>query len=215
MTVLAYGTDDMFIVRTIKYHSANPDRKWANSYEIHAHAPGDDGALRAFASALVLFEIALHNPLITFERYLLSTWQEDSKPYNPDVFLSVPLGDSGNAADVTNLIGLGQAFNVARVPASGRFGHLFYRGILTEDMVSAPSGKSILTSLPAMQTLVDSAILSSELATYMEVDNATGLTMAMVSPSGESWRNVIFLNASGVSNLPQDHAWFNRTPPTP
>lgn len=211
MTVLAYGVDDMFILRIIKYHSANPDRKWANSYELHAHSPGDTSVLQAVASAFVLFEQEMHNPLIIFDRYLLSTWEADSKPYNPDVFLSFPLGTAGTGPDVTNLIGLGQAFNVARIPTSGRFGHLFYRGVLTEDHVSAPAGKSILTSLPAMQAIVDGAIVASEVATYMEVDNAVGITLAMVSPTGEDFRNVTTLSASGVSNLPQDHAWFNRT----
>lgn len=215
MTVLDYGIDDLFILRIIKYHTANPDRQWANSYELHAHSPGDDSTLLSVASAFVLFEQEMHNPLIGFDRFLLSTWQADSKPYNPDTFMSVPLGTFGTAPDVTNLIGLGQAFSVSRVPASGRFGHLFYRGVLTEDMVSAPAGKSILSSVPAMQTIIDDAIVASELSTYFEPDNAPGISLVMISPTGEDWRGVGSLVAAGVSNLPQDHAWFNRTTPSP
>jgi hypothetical protein len=215
MTVLAYGIDDLFILRIIKYHVANPDRKWANSYELHAHAPGDDSTLNAVASAFVLFEQTIHNPLIIFDRYLLSTWEADSKPYNPASFISTPIGTAGTGPDVTNLIGLGQAFSVARVPSSGRFGHIFYRGVLTEDHVSAPAGKSILSSKPAMQTIIDEAVIESEVSTYFEEDNAVGIAFVMVSAGGDEWRNVRSLVATGVSNLPQDHAWFNRTPALP
>jgi hypothetical protein len=100
--------------------------------------------------------------------------------------------------------------NVLRVTAFGRFGHLFYRGWLGEGEVSAPAGKSILTSRSAEQTILDGAVTTSGLDAYMGT-GATPLQISMIGSTVDSARGVLGLSIGGVSTVPFDHTWFNRT----
>lgn len=212
MTVLNFDIGDLFIIRTIKHLATNPDQKWANSYEVRADNAGDGGMLLTLASAIVLFESTMSLQTVRFDRSLISTWQPDSRPYNPATFMSIPLTASGAAAAATDPLPLSQCLSVARVPLSGRFGHIFYRGWLKEGDVSAPAGKPILVDPAALQGTVQAALDTSELASYFGLDNRSGLSLVMVEANGEDWRNINDLVVQGVSQLPTDHAWFNRTP---
>lgn len=212
MTVIEYPAGNLFVLRTIKYLSTNPANKWANSYEFHSLAAGSDAELRSLASALVLFEATLSQNTVLFDRVLVSTWEADSKPYDPMVFLSIPQTASGLVGAVGDQLALDKALSIARVANSGRFGHIFLRGVLNEADTSAPAGKTILNDRAGIQENIDSALLSSELEAYLGLARPAVLEMCMINKTGTQVRPVITLNVQGVSTLPTDHAWFNRTP---
>lgn len=215
MSVLEFLDGDMFILRTIKKLAANPENKWANSYEFVAHANGDSGLLITLASAVVLFEQTMSLSTVLFDHAIISTWEADSVPYDPASFISIPLTGGGANIPATDPLPLSQCLSVARVPTSGRYGHIFYRGWLKEGDVSAPAGIPILGDQASLQSDLDDALTSSEFLSYFIEDNATGIHFAMIPANGESSRVVQSMVISGVSQLPLDHAWFNRTTPSP
>ena len=204
-------TSDKFVIRVVKALAASPLNEWANSYEFQADDPVGTGDLNVLASAIIEFEKQIHNEAVSFHRALVSTWAADSVPYNPLTFLTIPIVGGGLATTTAQLVALNTCFQVARRPETGRIGHLFYRGVLDEDQVEAPAGISVLTSPSAMDTIVTTALADSELEGYIGSTPAGPLHMVMINKDGTQIRNVISLDAQGVTTLPTDHAWFNRT----
>lgn len=211
MDVVSWGAGSKFVFRTIKYLQTNPANKWANSYEFVAQGAGSDSELLSLASALVLFEANIHRNVVLFDRVLISSWEEDSRPYDPATFISIPQTGAGLIGPVGDNLALDKCLAIARVPQTGRFGHLFYRGVLNEADTSAPAGKTILTDRAGIQEQVDAALTTSELEAYLGLSRPANLTMSMINKTGTQVRNVVTLTVQGVSTLPTDHAWFNRT----
>lgn len=213
MSVTDIATGDKFIYRVVKSHSANPDRKWANSYEFQTVNVVTEVQLLALGVALVNFEIAIHLGIVVFEKLIISTWEADSVPYDPTSFISTTLTGSGAFGGAGDPIGLTQPLVVARAASYGRNGHLFYRGALTESMVESPAGKTILTDKPGVQDTIGDGLSSSGLGDYIGVTPEEDLRMVLVSADGTQVRPAINLIVQGVTTLPVDHAWFNRTTP--
>jgi hypothetical protein len=213
MSVLTFSGTDKFIVRVFKNHVANPSNSWVNSYEFAATDPGDESVILDLAEKIVNFEIAIHLAVVNFVRVTISTWEADSVPYDPDSFFSTTTTGTGTNPDSSAPLGLNNCLAVARVAPSGRFGHMFYRGVLTEDAVEAPAGRTVLSDKPAVQTVVDDAITSSLLSNFIGIGASGGMNMALISKDGSNVRIVRELLVQGVSALPEDHAWFNRTSP--
>lgn len=210
MSVTSIAVDDLFTVRVVKYLTTNPDNKWANSYEFQSNAVGGEAELLLLAEALVNFEAAMHLTVVRFDRITISTWQPDSVPYDPSTFISSTLTQDGLLGASDDILALNTTFSVSRQCASGRFGHLFYRGCLTEGDVEAPAGKNVLTDRPAKQTLIDDFLTSTGFGEYIGTSPEATLGMVLVNADGTQVRPVINLRAQGVSSVPQDHAWFNR-----
>lgn len=215
MSVLSFVSGDRFIVRVVKSLSTNPDNQWANSYEFRALDAGAEADLLTLGEALVDFEATMSINTTVFQRILISTWQPDSVPYDPTAFISSTLTASGGVLPPTDALALNQCLSVSRQAASGRFGHLFYRNWLKEGDVTAPAGKSVLVDRTALQSTLDGAITSSGLTDYLGGGSPGNLVMCMVNAEGTNMRTVNNLRVQGVSTIPQDHAWFNRTTPTP
>jgi hypothetical protein len=213
MPVSAFTTGDRFIVRVTKYLNTNPDNKWVNSYEFRAIASGGESDLLGLGEALVDFEAQFHHTAVIFDRILISTWEPDSVPYDPAVFIASTLTAVGINTSGGELEALDKCLSVARVAATGRFGHLFYRGALTEADVVAPAGKSIIGDRAAMQTIIEGAISTAGLDAYIGQD-ATTLQMVLINADGDQVRPVIQLIVQGVSTVKPDHKWFNRTTTT-
>jgi len=211
MSVASFAIDDLFVFRVIKSHTSNPDRKWANTYEFKALAGGDEGDLLAVGLTLVAFESGMAYPYVKFERLTISTWAPDSVPYDPESFISSALSDFGTYPGAGAAVALNQCLSVARVAAFGRFGHLFYRGFLDESSVSSPAGKSILADRAAVQASIDATIASSGLDDFLGAAPTGSMQMVMVNADGDQVRPILGLSAQGVSTVPMDHTWFNRT----
>lgn len=210
MSVASYIPDDLFVVRTVKAHANNPDDKWANTYEVRAILGGSTDELLALALALVEFERMFHMGFVQFVSLGISTWEADSKPYNPETFISTPLATSGLNATPSDAVSVNQCLSIARIPPYGRFGHIFYRGCLTEIDVASPAGKSVFQNKPEQVTRISGAIITSGIDEYIGT-GAAGLQLVMVNKSGSQIRPILGLVPVGVAHVPSDHAWYNRT----
>lgn len=213
MSVLTFATNDLFVVRVIKSYTTNPDRKWTNSYEFVANEAGALGDLQDLAETLTSFEQALHNSFTVLERVTVATWSADSVPYDPDVFFVEEIALPGTRDTTGELEPITTCWSVARVPTSGRLGHIFYRGVLAQADTEAPSGITVLSSPTTMATLLSDSLTGSNFGDYIGITALKPLTMAMVNKNGTNVRLVTSLASAGVSQLPVDHAWFNRTSP--
>lgn len=211
MTVPSFESNDLFVYRIIKSHVNNPSDQWVNSYEFRTTEAGGENVLLDLADKLIAFEKTMHFELVNFVRFTVSTWEEDSKPYNPESFISSTITGVGGVAAPAGVLSLETCLNVTRVAAFGRFGHIFWRGALDSTMVEAPSGKDILVDQTSLQTDLDDNLTGSGLGDFIGVGGDAGLEMVLVNKTGTQIRRVQALFAAGVSKLPLDHAWFNRT----
>jgi len=213
MSVLDFVAGALFSVRVTKNLTTNPDDKWVNSYEFQATDAGTESELLTLGTAVANFESEFHHNVVIFDRILISTWAADSVPYNPATFISSTLTLVGQVGAVGGLLALNTCLSVTRQAASGRFGHLFYRGVLEDPEVTAPSGKTVLVSRANQQTKINDALTASGLDEYLGADPAGRLELVMINAGGTQVRKVTQLFAQGVSTVPLDHAWFNRTSP--
>jgi len=210
MSVSDFAADDLFILRIIKHLGTNPDRKWANSYEFRAVGAGSESDLLVMAQAFVEFEAALHGTAVQFDRFLISTWEADSVPYDPAAFIASTVSAVGTKVMASDIEPLNMVLSVTRVATTGRFGHLFYRGVLQEVEVVSPAGKPTLVNRAAIQTDIDTALGDSSADQYLGPEVGAPFKMVMVNKDGTQVRPVAGLFAQGVSSVPLDHAWFNR-----
>lgn len=212
MSVVSYEGGDLFVIRVIKYLATNPENKWANSYEFRAAGLGTSAELFSLGDILFDFEKRLHAAEVQFDRYIVSTWEQDSVPYQPENFVSVPLSGQGSHDFVgSELVTTGMAWRVNRQAASGRFGNLFYRGSLFEGEVAAPSGRPVLSTPSDQGLLLGTAVDDSLLGQYFGTVGGGQFQMVMINATGTQVRVVNQLVSSGVSLIKQDHMWFNRT----
>jgi len=209
MSVTSYEIGARFVYRTIKSLTTNPADSWVNSYEFKATVAGAEGELLTLGNVLIDFEKAFHRDTVQFTQFTISTWEPDSVPYDPLAFISVPLSTAGTVGPVGDNLSLDKALSVARVPLSGRFGHIFYRGVLNEADTEAPAGRSILTDLASTNSTIGDAITDSGLDAYIGAGSSP-LQMVMINADGTQVRDVLGLVVRGVATLPTDHAWFNR-----
>lgn len=212
MTVLTFVTNDRFVIRILKHHVNNPDRQWGNTYEALANGSGALSDINGLVSTLVLFEKTLHLGIVEFDRAVASTWVEDSVPYNPSNFAVYDIPGAGARGGSSPYAPITTCLNVVRQPTSGRQGHIFYRGVLSQGDIITPSGIAILEDSDSWNDDIQAAVTSSGLDGYLAQDAEGPLVLAMVNRTGTNTRVVASLAAGGVSELPVDHAWFNRTP---
>jgi hypothetical protein len=210
MSVLTFELGDKFVVRIVKSHAFNPDDEWVNNYELVSTEANSGAALLNAAQKLVAFEVAIHINVVNFVRLTISTWEEDSKPYDPSAFMSIALTDVGSIAPEGGVVALNNTLSVARVAASGRYGHLFYRGALNEVDVSTPAGRYVFVDPTDMEERIDGAVTSSGIDELFALGDGS-FTISLISKDGTQVRPVVGFFPVGVSALPLDHAWFNRT----
>jgi hypothetical protein len=211
MSVISFTAGDVFRFTLIKYLATNPERKWANTYEIRAKVDGVETDLTTLANQLVAYEDHIHYTTVRFDRVVIATWEPDSSPYDPTTFISLPLTASG-LLDLGGAqpVALNVCMDVGRVPLSGRFGHLFYRGCLSEADVEAPAGKFVLTNQAAKQTNITSAASTAGCDDVFSGADVT-FELVMVGAALDTARGIAGLVVRGVAVVPFNHAWFNRT----
>lgn len=211
MPVTTVVSGDKFTIRVIKHHHNNPSDTWANSYEFVANSAGAEAELLLCGDAVVAFEKAMHKDVVEFDRLTISTWAPDSVPYDPTAFISVALTGTGTIGEVVGTQPLNVCLSVARVTAYGRFGHIFYRGFLDFGDTEAPAGKAVLVDPTGVQSIIAAALTSSTLDEFIGLSPEQVLGLSLISKDGTQVRPVVGLFQSGVTTLPTDHAWFNRT----
>jgi hypothetical protein len=222
MSVIEPVAGEGFVYTITKCLVANPAVRWRNTYE--AFYDGDDPPVASWimdlATALLEFEKIIHLTGVQFVQTTISTYAQDSKPYDPESFITIP-----HPADTvgTRTIGAAQpldltaAFYVRRQVPTGRQGKLFYRGVLGENDVEAPAGAMRLSNVANMQTLVDDALDNSNLSNYFYPAAEGRLMLSMTStptPGVTIHRQIMAFLAAGATRVSNDHRWYDVSAPT-
>lgn len=121
---------------------ADLSRSWVNNYELVSAGDLSPLDMVPVLNTLVAAEKTIHYDKINFIQATISTWQPDSKPYNPLSFLTVPLSGQGSAATgALQLLDSNVCFLMRFQADLGRSGRRFYRGALSEtDVDATPTG---------------------------------------------------------------------------
>lgn len=213
MSVIEPFVLETFTISIYKSLVANPAVRWRNAYTaqfVTGSTPGN-GRLMHLAEVLLDYEKRIHLGGVQFVQTTISTAAADSTPYDPTAFITIPhpSGVFGTRTISSDPLDLTAAFYVRRQVASGRQGKLFYRGVLGEQDVSAPSGVLRLTNPTGMQTLLQDAIGSSDLDAFF-YPAAAGDLMLVLSGGGVS-RQILAFQAAGATRVSNDHRWYNVT----
>lgn len=143
MTDIVSG--ELFTARVYKRYG---DNVWANNYEFRAtqDIPFSQTALIDLVLALTNLERPIYPSYIRIDRAVVSTYQADSVPYNPDTFVTIPINQFGQAGFASDPMPLQYCMFVRRVTASGRPGKLLYRGVFEENTVTTTDLRPIVTN---------------------------------------------------------------------
>ena len=207
MSVTSPTAQERFTLSIFKYHVSRPDKIWVNTYELRAGDSPTAAEIANVALNLVNYEREFHLTTTRFDRWVLSSWVEDSNPYNPDAFVSTSLSVNG-LADVGSgdTEPLQMVLFVKRQVASGRYGKLFYRNVLREEDVVTVAGIPTLSNPVAMQNRIDDAVDNNDLAE--ELSNDDSIERITMESTGSS-RNVTGFVVAGVRFVSLDHRYFD------
>lgn len=210
------------VVRVFKsWATRDAERRWANTYEVDMANPLSPETCSALIGVIVNAEQALHLPQVNFLSATVSTWQEDSTPYNPAAFFTQELSQIGTRVPQGDPLDSNICFVVRKQTGMGRSGRLFYRGVLTEgDCKVGGDGRFALTENPALtQAGTDFTTYRTRIAQILAgVDNnpAVGtmvvVSTAIVTGSGEvsNARAVMGVVVGGVTVNKRRHRYFDR-----
>lgn len=174
MSIKSLSTYERVVYTSHKYLVANPEIKWTNRYDFIAHAPQEDGItfLSTVADMLRVFEKNIHLNTVRLDYITVSTYVEDSKPYDGNEFLTIPIDDAGIRQPNTDPLPLTVVLSLQRSTLTGFPGKLFYRGTLEEGDIISVGGYPRLYTLADWETRIAEALVSSDLdATLSTGDN--------------------------------------------
>jgi hypothetical protein len=125
---------------------------------------------------LVLLERGIHLQWVTIDRAVVSTYQPDSRPYNPDSFLTIPINQPASQQAVGEVLPLELCIYVRKNVASGRFGKNYYRAAITESGLQSDSFRPLLTDSQRnnFQNFVNNWVANGALGTGWELVMAKG-----------------------------------------
>lgn len=175
MTVTTVVADEVYTVRLYKSYTGY---SWANTYEVRATQAFPSGffAIRDMVDKLVSLEKGIHLQWVTIDRAVVSTYQPDSRPYNPESFLTIPINESATQPAVGEVLPLELCLYVRKNVTSGRFGKNYYRAAITEAGLQSDSFRPLLTSSQRnnLQTHVNNWVGAGALGTGWELVMAKG-----------------------------------------
>ena len=131
------------------WNAADERNAWVNNYEILSDdmAPADNQA-RLLVEELVQAEQELHLTNVYFVKAIVSTWVPEGRAeYDPSTFVSLPLDARGLCSTTGDALDSNVCFYVRKEVSSGKYGKLFYRGVLVEADVQ-PGGDLAFTIAP-------------------------------------------------------------------
>lgn len=138
----------LYTVRVFKSLVDQPTVSWSNTYELSSgEGPWAYEDMSGIADSLVSFEETFHLDGVRFDRVVFSTYEPDSKPYNPDNLAVFPRDDVGDVvAFAMEREALDTVLWVRRQTQFGRAGRAYYRGVLIDTDVETTNGQLSLTA---------------------------------------------------------------------
>jgi hypothetical protein len=214
MPITGGTAGDKLVLRIFKYHAARPDTKWVNNYEFQTNGTWTSSDLIQAAADFTAYEQAFHNETTIFDRWTFSTWAEDSTPYDPTAFMSGawPATSTGGVPGSTtgDMTPLDLVAWVARQVATGRQGKAFYRNVVGELGVQAPSGVAASQgTYVATKFALGKDLLGGYIPSVDPPEGTPPMALALISKTGQV-RLVQDLVVRGVAINKRDRAYFDR-----
>lgn len=209
MSYIDPGAGESFTFRTRKSVIDQPSKVWYNTYEARFFGSPSTEALDQLATGLCYYEQTMLLNLFQIDSVTISTWAEDSHPYNPASFVTQPQNIAGNrAVGIGTPAPLRDTLFIRRVTESGRIGRLFLRGVLLRGDLTTSSGENALADPSAMTTLHNSALATGELASFF----ITGEQLLKLSLIGASQvtREYEDMQVGGYADVKLNHKYFDR-----
>lgn len=213
MSVLDPEPNEVFTLTIHKFHVANPSVKWANNYQLKVPNVSPSAAQLANCAVDVYqFEQFFHTPVVTFDRYVISTYQADGSVYDPETFTTVPLGlSTGMRDDAGQVEPLELCLRVRKNVQVGRDGYNLYRGCLYESDVIAPAGKATLADIVAWNDVINEAVDYGNMLPHLLVnEDQVHLVMARDGDPPPS-RQVLNLLPAGITAKKLNNKYFRKT----
>jgi hypothetical protein len=209
VTVQNPALGERFSLRIRKSHFNNPALKWHNTYEFRSNTVTDLPDLLTACENIVDFEEALHNPIVVFESFTVSTYVPDGQPYNPDSFVTIPIGSVGeNDTGLGELAPLHLCWRVAFRPTTGRLGFRLYRGCLKESQFNSPAGVPVISALGEVEAVLTGALTNINL--YLS-GNEGAIYLSMESNLNS--RYIEEVQSAGITMKKLNNRYFDVPPP--
>jgi len=203
------GAAEAFTIRVRKKVIAQPSVHWFNTYECRFHGVGESTDLDSLAAGLVEFEANLLLNVYAIDQVTISTWAEDSHPYNPMSFATIPYARAGDRAlGVGVAADLRTALFVKRTVESGRIGRIFLRGYFKVDDLGS---NGVEWNDPNMGDTAD-AIAAAVSAGGLTGNFESGLSNPWLALIGEGMvtRNILGFTYGGIAQIKLNHKYFDR-----
>lgn len=213
-TITDWSAGQVFTARVYKRLRQAPTVVWANTYEFASDQEVTAGAEKAIsvAAAIVGYEKEFHLPFVEFDRVVVSTAQEDGKPYNPVSFVS------DDFTGVYGLAAIGETQSPAplelcllarRSVSYGRNGRMLYRGCLKAQDIISTGGKA---ALEVDARAYFNGRLDYNLSDFAEALNNLGVHMVMASnlETNGDVRTVFNQSAGGVTSKKLNNRYYDR-----
>jgi hypothetical protein len=174
---------------------AGAANQWSNEYAIESNDALDGSAIVTAVMKLVNFEKGFHLQNINFMRAVLSTYARESSRSDPTAFRVIELTGTGGAdlptTTETNILAI--CLRVKFGAVTGRGGQKYYRGCVTEAMVTAGTdGAPSLVSPPYGFDATAGNLLT-------QLGTGVLMTPNTKDTSGETAHEVTAISISGLS----------------
>lgn len=209
MSYIDPGTAESFVFRTRKSVIDQPSKIWYNTYEARFFGSPATEALDQLATGICLYEQTMLLNVFKIDSVTISTWAEDSHPYNPASFVTQPKNLAGERpVGIGTPAPLRDCLFIRRVTESGRIGRLFLRGVLLRGDLTTSSGENALTSQEDMDSLHDSALANGELASFFITgEQLLKLCLIGASQVTREYENML---VGGYADVKLNHKYFDR-----
>lgn len=169
-SLLTPALNDVVTVNVMKHLISNPAVKWSNTYDFQVVDPTSGTLFTNMWTNCLAFEKLLTLGSTHFDEIRISTFLPDSKPYNPESFISYPVDQVGTAGAAGDPLPLGVAWHIVRNTATGRPGKLFLRETHGEGSVNSSGGFLVFSDPATVSAALASALTTSALGGYITGD---------------------------------------------
>lgn len=209
MSYVEPNDGESFVFRVRKTLNGVGDRHWFNTYEARFTGLGTQEDLDSLAAGLVAYEAEIHYDICTIDQVTISTWEEDSHPYNPLSFVTTPFSQVGQrSSSAQQILDLRVCWFVKRLASSGRIGRLFYRAALSEADVQSFGGDFVLSDTEAMSDILTGALAAGAITSNMQPGTAQP-QLALIGAE-QVTRFLLGFSSGGVAVVKLNHKYFDR-----
>lgn len=159
---------DIVTVSVHKHLISNPGAIWSNTYDFKILLATSGTLFTGITETCLEFERLITLNTTHFDEVRVSTFLPDSRPYNPEAFITTPVDVVGHATPDGEPEPLGFAWLVIRNTGTGRPGKLFLRAALTEGSVFSSGGLPAFSDAPGLRTFLAAQVTASGLSDYMD-----------------------------------------------